>query len=116
MPRSNLLSLFQQFPLLGRDIAVVETRGYRRQKRTYAELHAAALSWSRQLEIRGIRPGDRVLLWGANSFNWMACFWAVLLRRAVAVPMDAAANTEFVQRVLRDADVKLVLCDGSHAA
>jgi long-subunit acyl-CoA synthetase (AMP-forming) len=113
MARNNLLSLFEQFQRLGRDVAVVAMRGYRRQKRTYAELHSHALSWSHALEPHGIQPGDRVLLWGPNSFHWMACFWAVLLRRAVAVPMDAGASLDFVQRVVRDADVKMILGEAS---
>lgn len=116
MPRSNLLSLFSQFPRLGSDIAVVETRGYRRQKRTYAELYTHALRWSAALGSRGVRHGDHVLLWGSNSFPWMACFWALLLRGAVAVPMDAGASPEFVERLVGSANVKLILRDGSRQA
>lgn len=113
MSRSNLLSLFGQFLRLGSDIAVVETRGYRRQKRTYSELYTNALLWSRALDSHGVRKGDRVLLWGPNSFQWMACFWAILLRGAVVVPMDAGANREFVERVMRDTDVRVILRDHS---
>ena len=113
MPRSNLLSLFGEFPQLGKDIAVVETRGYRHQKRTYSELYKYALVCSRTLDAHGVRKGDRVLLWGGNSFDWMACFWAILLRGGVAVPMDAGANLEFVERVVRDAGVSLILRDSS---
>jgi long-chain acyl-CoA synthetase len=116
MSRSSLLSLFRQFQRLARDIAVVETRGYRREERTYADLRACALSGSRALQTRGIQPGDRVLLWGPNSFQWMACFWAVLLQRAVAVPMDVGASVDFVRRVVQDVDVKLMLHDTSQTA
>lgn len=116
MPRANLASLFDQFQSIGADTAVVETRGYRRQKLTYAELHARALFWSHALGRRGIQASDRVLLWGPNSSNWVVCFWAVLLRGAVAVPMDSGASPEFVERVVRDANVKLILRDGSQPA
>jgi long-chain acyl-CoA synthetase len=111
MSRANLLSLFDSFPQLGRDIAVVETRGYRRQKLTYARLHALSLFWSHALSHYGIRPGDRILLWAPNSSNWIACFWAILLRRAIVVPMDPAASVAFVQSAARDAQVKLILRD-----
>jgi long-chain acyl-CoA synthetase len=113
MPRANLLSLFQQFPNIGRDTAVIQTQGYRRQQLTYAQLYAHALNWSRALASAGIGPGDRVLLWGPNSAQWIACFWAILLREAVAVPMDSTANREFVERVIRDAQVKLILRDAA---
>lgn len=115
MPRANLLSLFQQFVRIGRDTAVIQTQGYRRQHLTYAELYSDALYWSRALASAGIGPGDRVLLWGPNSAQWIACFWAILLRGAVAVPMDAAANREFAARVVRDAQVKVILRDSAQS-
>jgi long-chain acyl-CoA synthetase len=109
MPRANLLSLFHQFSNIGRDIAVIQTQGYRRQTFTYGELASAASLRNQALASQGIGPRDRVLLWGPNSFQWLSCFWAILLRGAVAVPMDAGASLDFVQRVIRDARVKLIL-------
>src|SRR6266849_10111688 len=111
MPRKNLLSLFAEFARFGGDVAVVQRRGYRREKLTYSELYAHALFWSYALAGRGVVPGDRVLLWGPNSAEWVACFWGILLRGGVIVPMDAAAAPEFVQRVIKDAGVKLILRD-----
>jgi len=111
MPRKNLLSLLADFIRFGSDVAVIERRGYRREKLTYVKLYARALSWSYALARQGILPGDRVLLWGPNSAEWVACFWGILLRGAVVVPMDAAAAPDFVQRAIKDAGVKLVLRD-----
>jgi long-chain acyl-CoA synthetase len=111
MPRKNLLSLFAEFARFGGDVAVVQTRGYRREKLTYAELYARVFFCSYALAGRGVISGDRVLLWGPNSSEWVACFWGILLRGAVVVPMDAAAAPEFVQRVIKDAGVKLILRD-----
>jgi long-chain acyl-CoA synthetase len=110
-PRQNLLSLFADFLRFSGDTAVVQRRGYRREKLTYAELYARILFWSHALAGRGIFPGDRVLLWGPNSAKWVACFWGILLRGAVVVPMDSAASPDFVQRAIKDAGVKLILRD-----
>ncbi len=46
MPRKNLLSLFAEFARFGGDVAVVQRRGYRREKLTYTELYARVLFWS----------------------------------------------------------------------
>jgi long-chain acyl-CoA synthetase len=113
MMRTNLSSLADSFRRFGGDAAVVEMRGYRRHSRTYAELHAAADSWSALLEEEGIGAGDRVLLWGANSEEWVAAFWGALLRGAVAVPMDAGASLDFVQRTVAQSGAKLILRDSS---
>src|SRR5207245_9376722 len=111
MPRKNLLSLFAEFARFGADVAVVQRRGYRREKLTYAELYARVLFWSYALAGRGIVPGDHVLLWGANSADWVTAYWGTLLRGAVVVPMDAAASPDFVQRAIQHAGVKLILRD-----
>ena len=111
MPRRNLLTLFNDFARFAGDVAVVQTRGYRREKLTYSGLSARALFWSYALGGRGIVPGDRVLLWSPNSAEWVACFWGILLRGAVVVPMDATASPDFVQRTIQDAGVKLILRD-----
>ena len=111
MSRANLVSLMESFARFGGDPAVVQRRGYRREKRTYAEMRASAQFLSRELAGRDIGPQDRVMLWGANSAEWIACFWAIQLRGAIAVPMDAGANLEFVRRTVRDAGVKLILRD-----
>src|SRR5215470_2990089 len=113
MSRANLVGLMELFSRFGGDPAVVQKRGYRREKRTYSELFAYALFWSDALGGRGIGAGDRVLLWGANSAEWIACFWAILLRGAIAVPMDAGASLEFVEKTIRAAEVKIVLRDHS---
>jgi long-chain acyl-CoA synthetase len=113
--RKNLLSLLADFLRFSGDVAVVQRRGYRREKLTYAELHARVRFWSRALAGRGVSPGDRVLLWGPNSGEWVACFWGILLRGAIVVPMDSAASPDFVLRAIKDADVKLILRDRQQA-
>ncbi len=111
MPRRNLLSLFENFRRFASDVAVVETRPYRREKLTYAELCGHARFWSARLGGHGIAPGDRVLLWAPNSAAWVACFWGILLRGAIVVPMDPNASPDFVERAIKDASVKLVVRD-----
>ena len=111
--RANLISLFDSFREWDRDFAVTERRGYRQKKVTYAELSSNALFWSYALAGRGIGPGDRILLWGPNSSDWIACFWAILLRGAVAVPMDAGATLEFASKTIQEAGIKLILRDNS---
>src|SRR6185437_12339848 len=75
---------------------------------TYAKLASVAVVCASELKERGVRTGDRVLLWGPNSAEWTAASWGCLLRGAVAVPMDDGAALDFAWRVARDAGVKLI--------
>ena len=63
------------------------------------------------LEQRGIGPGDRVVLWAENSAEWVAAFYGIMLRGAIAVPLDAYGSVEFAGRVTGDVRPKLVVGD-----
>ncbi|HXJ05468.1 MAG TPA: AMP-binding protein [Candidatus Acidoferrum sp.] len=108
MSRENLLSLFREFERYRDDTAFVQRRGYRREAWTYGKLANVAVACAAKLKKRGVRTGDRVLLWGPNSAEWAAAFWGCLLCGAVAVPMDDGATIDFAGRVARDAGVKLI--------
>jgi long-chain acyl-CoA synthetase len=108
MSRENLLSLFKEFERYSADIAFVQRRGYRREAWSYNKLANVAVVCAAELKERGVRTGDRVLLWGPDSAEWTAAFWGCLLRGAVAVPMDDGATLDFARRVARDAGVKLI--------
>ena len=108
MARANLTTLFAEFARFAKDVAVVQRRGYRRESWTYAQLIDCAVSCAVLLRERGVRTGERVILWGPNSFEWMAAFWGCLLRGAVAVPLDDGATIEFASRVARETNARLV--------
>ena len=84
-------------------------RGFRSQRWSYSELLAVASQFARELEARGIERGERVLIWGGSSGEWLAAFLGCLLRGVVSVPMDAVASPEFARRVASDAQVKLAV-------
>ncbi len=109
MSRPNLLSLFDEFSHYRGDVAAVQRRGYRRESWTYGKLATIAFGFAHYLKQRGIRTGDRVLLWGSNSAEWMAAFWGCLLRGAVVVPIDDGATLDFTARVARGTSAKLVI-------
>ncbi len=108
MSRENLNSLFVEFERYAADIAIVQRRGYRREAWTYRQVADFAIACALDLKARGLHTGDRVLLWGPNTAEWMAAFWGCLLRGAVAVPMDDMATSDFAARVAADAGVKLI--------
>jgi long-chain acyl-CoA synthetase len=115
-PRENLLSLFREFERFRNHIAVVQKRGYRRETWTYGRLAASAKEFAISLKERGVKTGERVLLWGPNSAEWVAAFWGCLLCGAVAVPMDEGASEDFVSRAARNADVRMVVTTNERMA
>ena len=66
---------------------------------TYGDIVRLATGFAAGLEQRGIVKGQRVMLWGENSAQWVAAFFGCALRGVVVVPMDDAASPDFASRV-----------------
>jgi long-chain acyl-CoA synthetase len=111
MPRQSLLDYLREYPRHGRSTAYAQRSGYRTSRWSYREVADAAAQCAREFERLGIAPGDRVLLWGRNSAEWVAAFFGCILRGAIAVPMDQGATAEFAARVAQQVDAKLLLAD-----
>jgi long-chain acyl-CoA synthetase len=75
---------------------------------SYAQIVQGANRLARELEFRGIGKGDVVLLWGENSPEWIVVFFGCLLRGAVIVPVDHGSTVEFVSRIGREVNAKLL--------
>src|SRR5580658_1753632 len=89
--------------------------GYRMEWFTYGDVLEMAFRFSSDLEARGIGKGERVMLWGENSAEWVAAFFGCALRGVVVVPMDDGASAEFVGRVAGQVGAKLWVCSRKHA-
>ncbi|HEX9199785.1 MAG TPA: AMP-binding protein, partial [Acidobacteriaceae bacterium] len=109
--RPHLASLVEDFRAHAAETAVVAHRGNRRYPTTYGELASLAGRFSAELERRGIGPGDRVVIWGENSAEWIAVFFGCLLRGVIAVPLDAAGDARFAARVVQETAPKLIVGD-----
>jgi long-chain acyl-CoA synthetase len=114
MPRHSLIEYLGEYGRHGRDIAFAQRSGYRTARWSYRDVEGTAARFARELETRGIGPGDRVLLWGPNSAEWVAAFFGCILRGAIAVPMDQGAAADFVGRVAQQVDAKLLVIAYQH--
>ncbi len=111
MPRQSLIEFLNDYTKHGRDSAFVQRSGYRLTRTSYLDVARLAAQCAREFERMEIAPGDRILLWGRNSAEWVAAFFGCILRGAVAVPMDAGARADFAGAVAREVGARLVLAD-----
>jgi long-chain acyl-CoA synthetase len=114
MKRRALAECLSQFLERGEECAYAQHLGYRTVRWTYRQVARTAFQFARELEARDIAKGDRVVLWGPNSAEWVAAFFGCTLRGAVVVPMDNAATPDFAFRVHRQVDAKLLVCSRQH--
>lgn len=78
---------------------------------SYARHEQAVARVAARLGELGVRPGDRVLLLGANRPEWIAAFYAVLSVGAVVVPGNAWWSTAEVAHAVSTTEPTAVLVD-----
>src|SRR5512136_3036057 len=96
----TLLDLFETFGKRGAKTAFVNRTGVRRLEVSYGEFHDLSLKMARLLADKGVGPGDRVLIWGPNSSWWGVAYWGILLRGAVAVPVDFMSDRARAEMIM----------------
>src|SRR5258708_35461028 len=108
MAVQSLIDFLGKYAANGNEAAVRRRRGYRMATWSYARIALEANRLARELEFRGIGKGDAVLLWGENSPEWIIAFLGCLLRGAVIVPLDHGSTVEFVSRIAREVNARLI--------
>ncbi len=98
------------------ECAYKQKRGYRMESCTYGGVLRLAPAFAGELDRRGIAKGERIMLWGENSAEWVAVFFGCTLRGVVVVPMDDGASADFAARVFRQVQAKLLVSSRQHAS
>jgi long-chain acyl-CoA synthetase len=83
--------------------------GYRVRRHSYADVTRAARGFAAKLIGWGVGKGDKVILWGENRPEWIACYWGIQLTGAIAVPVDYRSSPEFADRIRAIVEAKAVL-------
>jgi long-chain acyl-CoA synthetase len=112
--RTSVADYLLDFERLGSEQAYAEPQGYRLHRETYASAAATAFRFARELNVRHILKGERVVLWGPNSAAWVAAFLGCANRGVIAVPMDDGASPDFAVRVFRQVNARLLVCSRDH--
>ena len=107
--RSSVASYIEDSQNYGDDCAYVQRRGYRTERWSYRRVSQTASRFAAELENRQIAAGDRIMLWGENCAEWVAAFFGCAIRGVIVVPMDEGASAEFVARVFRRVEAKLLV-------
>ncbi len=105
----TLIDLFKSFEALGDKTAIVNRTGVRRLVVSYKQFHQLALKMASLLEQNGIGAGDKVLIWGPNSSWWGVVYWGIIIRGAIAVPVDFMSDPARAESIRSLTGAKLVL-------
>jgi long-chain acyl-CoA synthetase len=95
---NTLVDLFRALETRRGEFLVYDD-GYRVRRHSYKDVTRAARGFAARLRGHGTIKGDKVVLWGENRPEWIACFWGIQLVGAIAVPVDYRSSREFAARI-----------------
>ena len=105
---STLIDLFKLFKNRRGEVFVYRT-GIRRLIFTYPEIYDLSLRMASFLERKGIRKGDRVALWAANSPWWAVAYFGIILKGAIVVPIDFVSGAKRGERIIELSGAKFLV-------
>ncbi len=83
---------------------------------TFADVEAQSGQAGAALAARGIRPGDRVGLYAANTADFVVAYFGILKAGAVVVPVNLLLNPREIAYIWQDAGARAVLYGPQFAA
>jgi len=108
VPRDTLIDFFRDITTIRAEFLVYDD-GYRRRRHTYEEVGRAARGFAAKLAAAGLRKEDKVVFWGENRPEWLACYWGCLISGIIVVPIDYRSSAEFVEKVRLLVGARIVL-------
>ncbi len=108
MKRDTLIDVFRDISGLDGEFLVYDD-GFRVRSFSYQDVTRAARGFARRLRDAGIGQGEKVVLWSENRPEWIACYWGAVISGVIVVPIDFRSPAEFLARVARIVDAKVVL-------
>jgi long-chain acyl-CoA synthetase len=83
--------------------------GFRSVSFTYRQVAQGAFGLAREIEVRGIVKGDKVVICGESRPGWVMALWGMLLRGVVVVPLEASSSDAVVAKIVAMTQAKWVL-------
>jgi long-chain acyl-CoA synthetase len=76
---------------------------------SYAELYRNSLYAAYLFQQQDLRPGERIVIYGRNCPEWIACLLGAAWRALVLVPVDAGMHPAEVERLTEEIGAVLVV-------
>jgi long-chain acyl-CoA synthetase len=83
---------------------------------TWADMRRNILAVASALVEAGIKPGDHVVLMGANRLEWVFCDFAIQAAGAVAVPIYAGTVPEVAQTIVANCEAVMAIMSDANVA
>jgi long-chain acyl-CoA synthetase len=92
----------------GQKIALKFRPRFRTVSFSYSDIYKLAKAYSQILRNNGVERGDRVIIWAYNSPYWVASFFGIQLRGAIAVPLNVQSSQNLIEKITNATGAKFI--------
>lgn len=89
--------------------AIRQRTAFRNFSWSYGEVRRTIAGFRRWYGHYGLARGDRLVIWAPSGPDWVFAYLAAILSGIVIVPLDLHSSPDFVQKVIRETEARLVL-------
>lgn len=111
MRRDGLHEYIGMMSRWGNRIYLVGYEGYRKKAWTFQKARSTIFGLSEELKRRKIHKGDKIILFGRSSPEWVIAFFAIIHRGAVVIPLDYQTPTELFSKVYQKTSPSLIISE-----
>jgi long-chain acyl-CoA synthetase len=83
---------------------------YYTKKLTYGEVYTNSLKACSFFKKKGIKKGDKVVIYFPNSSDYVSLLFACALSGVIAVPVDFNSDPEFAEKIAKITACKIIFC------
>jgi long-chain acyl-CoA synthetase len=76
---------------------------------SFNEIDALSNAFANGLAAAGVLVGDRVAIYGPNSWQWMVAYYGIAKTSAVVIPVNALLTAEEVAYIVKDSGTRTVV-------
>ncbi|MFP2904301.1 AMP-dependent synthetase/ligase [Pyxidicoccus sp. 3LFB2] len=107
----NLVQLLIQNARNASKVGVTHKKDGRWQDITWAQVLEEVKTLSEALVAQGIRPGDRVALFGNTSLQWIICDLAISAAQAITVPIYSSNTPDECRYIINHSETSFLFID-----
>ena len=101
MKFNTIQDIIETFPKHKEKLALKYRSQFRKFNWSYNSLYKDIRKFSVFLDKQGIKKGDKVLLWGFNSPQWVIVHLGTLYHGSISVPADSMATPQAVNKIIK---------------
>lgn len=105
---SSAQELIEKALLENKKLSFNHKSGYRTSSISGKDLHKKINSLMAMLKIKGVKKGDKIIILGYSSIEWITVYFACILSNITVVPLDVLTDKKLLEKIIKQVNAKAI--------